>query len=621
MPPKGPSAVRAVLADGTRELARRRRQRDDPPPANPRGQGAVTALPGKWTPDALGLPTEDPCPVQPLGIEGDLFHLVDSAGQFRSMAASDFSHSGIQSLFAATPNWPQWAWPRYGRAPKSEPGDPPAPPPIKSFEDDAVRQALFLACSRRGLFSPQNRLRGRGAWRLKGGGLVYHAGEELWVYEGGRLKALETGLVENHFYARMASVPAPWPQPVTPADNPCRELLAGFRRWTWDRPDVDPVLLLGWLGVALIGGALDWRSAVFLIGDKETGKSTLQRAIKDVLGEAVISTADTSAAGIYQRMKHDGLAVAIDEMEASADNRKQIALLELARAAASGAFGLRGGADGTGTEFQMRSAFLFSAINAPPLMPQDLSRLAMLRLGALPTERGELPVIDAETTGRMMLTRLMSEWPRWEKALSAYRSVLREGGHGGRGQDTYGTLLAAADLLLGPELAEELGVPMVDNLDRWAELLAASALPEVEDALPNWRSCLTYLLQARVPVWRDGHRASVGQLLEDLEKHAVEEVYARTQLAQAGLGLLAPNFFAKDGTFSLAVPNQHPAVFELFQGTVWQGRPGAGAWAQALRQGEASRVIVADKAKNRVRINGVQTRCTLVDLKAFRAMD
>ena len=74
-----------------------------------------------------------------------LFHLVDSTRQFRSLKASDFSHAGIQGLFAATPNYPQWAWPRHGKS-KTDDDGKPIPPPITSFKDDDVRMALMLAC-------------------------------------------------------------------------------------------------------------------------------------------------------------------------------------------------------------------------------------------------------------------------------------------------------------------------------------------------------------------------------------------------------------------------------------------------------------------------------------------
>lgn len=606
--------------DRLREIARFARRRPDPDPHEDRGG----AKPGKWKPDELGLPAEDPCPVTPLGLEGGTFYVLDSARQLRGCTANSLSHAGIQDVFAAMPNWPEWAWPRWSKPKLDREGEVIEDPKIQSFKDDEVRKGLFRACERKGLFSPRDKVRGRGAWRREDGGLVYHAGEELWTVETGKLRVMQCGSIEDagreFIYPRAASLPAPWGVPVTSTDNPAKLLVEAFRRFNWERPDVDPILLLGWCGVAYLGGALDWRSAVFLVGDKNTGKSTLQEGMAALYGAALLSSSDTTAAGIYQELSHDARPVAVDEIEGRADNRKTMAVIELARSASSGAIGRRGGADHHGVEFQMRSAFLFSAINTPPLRAQDLSRLAMLRLKELPKDAGEPPSIpDPETVGRKLLARLMFEWPRFEGTLAAYKDQLAIGGHTSRGRDTYGTLLAAADLLLGPELAEELEIPMVDQeISAWSKLLAANTLPEVEDALPNWRACLNHLLTAQILAWRSSSRNTVGQLLEDIERpqgtdHHLPLEAARRALAQAGLGLLSPGQIPSL-KFVLAIPNQSALVQQIYWGTDWQGAPGAGVWAGALRMGKDSGVVLTSPEINRVRINRVQERCTLVVL-------
>src|SRR5438067_870048 len=114
---KKPAERNVVSMDDAERKLRRKRPRVDPPPLTPRND----VLAGQWTEDELGLPVEDECPVQCIGHGGGLYHLIDSAGEFRSEPASFFTHAGIQDLFAATPNYPKWAWPRFG---KSKPGQP-----------------------------------------------------------------------------------------------------------------------------------------------------------------------------------------------------------------------------------------------------------------------------------------------------------------------------------------------------------------------------------------------------------------------------------------------------------------------------------------------------------------
>ena len=634
-PPREPSgkasgkpAVVVSIADAARDLKRLARRSADPPAQDGRGEGkdGKPVKPGKWTPNAFGLPSEKgcECPVQPLGFEGECYHLIDSSGQFRSLTASDFSHAGIQSLFAGCPHYPMWAWPRYGRAPAAKEGEPPPAPPIKSFEDDAVRQSLFRACDRRGMFSPTDKLRGRGAWPLRGGGLVYHAGEELWICEAGRIKALDTGLLQGHLYARHPSLPAPWPEDITPELNPAGKLLETFRKWNFERPLVDPVLLLGWIGVAFLGAALRWRSAVLLLGDRETGKSTLQKALYDLFGDALYRSGNTTAAGIYQHMAHDARPIAVDEAEPD-ETKKMQGLIELMRVAASGALMQRGGQSGTPIEYQLNSAFLFSAINNPLTSAQDMSRVAVLRLRRLDPSQERPEPIDADTCGRLLLAQLMRQWPRFEATFGAYRDALRGGGHNNRGQDTYGTLLAAADIMLGPELGDLHGVELSDNLGWWTEHLSADALPEVEDAKPNWRACLEALLTAQVDAWRNGARQTVGKCLYDLAQKSPDPNNgnfeytldaAKSDLELTGLCLVPAGTVAPaDDGIVLAIPNAGPQVAKLFSGTPWA----AGSWKDALRQCPTPGVMITDKAKNFRRVAGVQQRCTLVVMSRYDA--
>lgn len=645
----GAAANVVSMADAGRDLARQKRKREDPPPATYRGPGKDIP-PGKWKPNNLGLPADEPCPVVPLGIDGEYFHMIDSAGQFRSLTAGDFSHAGMQGLFASMPNWPQWAWPRYGRAPKAEEGEKPKLPPIKSFDDDHARGALMLACTRKGLFSPSDKIRGRGMWLTKGGALIYHAGEELWIFDAAKTPArpvvMETGLHEGFFYPRFPALPAPWTETIKHADNPVRALLATLRMWAWLRPDVDPILMLGWIGVAYLGGALDWRSAVLLTGDKGTGKSTLQDGLKDLFGEALFHSADTSAAGIYQRMRSDTRPIALDELEPGADPRKVQNVVQLMRDASSGSVGRRGGSDGVASEFQMRSAFLFSAINNPLHQAQDLSRVAVLRLNPLPEGSTTAPSIDADTCGRMLLAILLREWGRFNDTRAEYMKALGAGGHDARGQKTYGTLLAAADLLLGEELAAELDVRLTADAQWWTEHLSADALPEIEDALPNWRVCMKAIINNQVEPWRGGKRSTVAQCVDDLEKGEnvpqgvdAEFKYGRAEamrdLAATGIGIvhaevLIENLARTEGIASaqasselgitrndgwiLAIPSGHPLVKKLLRDTPWA----QGGWKDALRQCPVPGVVITDKRVNRVSIGGEQERCTLVVMEKYR---
>jgi hypothetical protein len=319
------------------------------------------------------------------------------------------------------------------------------------------------ACNAKGIWSAAEKLRGRGAWLSMSGELLYHAGSRMQL--GGR--DLPTGEFEGHVYPARPAIPRPWSEPVDASS--VQLLMPLLRSWNWDRPDIDPILLLGWIGAAWLGAAAPKRPVAFIMGDKATGKSTLQELLKLLFGDALIQSADTTAAGIYQRIGLDCLPVAIDELEAKADFRRQQAIIDLARAAYSGALMLRGGDRHQGVEFQARSCFLFSSINAPPLAPQDLSRMAILRLKRLPADHPKLTLDEPSLAmqGRMILRRMIDQWHRFGQTYDAFKQELAATGMASRAQETFGVLLACADIILHDGWDEErLRTPTADRRRR-----------------------------------------------------------------------------------------------------------------------------------------------------------
>jgi hypothetical protein len=483
---------------------------------------------------------------------------------------------------------------------------------VTGYRAERAGPALQAACAAKGPWSAVDRIRGRGAWLGAKKDLVVHTGTSIWI--NGR--AMPTGELGRWVYPQRPPILEPWPTRIDEDGNPAKLLVPLFRRWNWARPDVDPVLLLGWIGAAMIGGALDHRPCVYITGDKGTGKSSLQHILKGLFGEALIQTTNTTAAGIYQRIGEDSLPIAVDEFEAKDHNGRAKAILELARQAYSGGLMFRGGDRHVGVEFQSRSAFLFSSINAPPLEPQDLSRMALLRLHKLDLDAPP-PEIDADDLARlgsMVLRRMIDQWHRMPAAIAAYSAELKEAGHDGRGQNTFATLLACADCIVGEAFdADEIKLPMGEDLTIWRERLRVDHMPEFEDAVENWRGCLSHLLTAPVDAWRGGAKLTVGRVLQQFFDHEEGATYkdTRDKLEQAGIGLIAPSEMG--ATHWLAIPNQNPLLWALFKNTKWCGEPGSGVWSSALKQGPRGTLWDAGRS----RVNGDLARCTLISLEAL----
>lgn len=608
-PGSGRRRVAAVVREGQarNRAALEEKRIADPPIGRPRDG----VMPGEWRSDGyLGLPPD--CPVQVLGMDGNVLFVVDAVGQLIGLKPSETGIAPVQQLFAGRDLYLHWAWPRIGKGGT-----------VTGFEANKVRADLYAAGARKGLWKAVEKVRGLGAWQGRATAgeappLILHCGE--YLYRDGKM--IRPGEIDGHFYPRRPAMFLPWQAEMSHADNPAPSLLAILKTWNWRRPIIDPILFLGWIGAGFLGGALPWRPSMFLVGDKAVGKSSLQNLVKAVFGDAIVSTPDTTPAGIYQRIGNDALPIAVDELEAEADNRRAIAVVKLARLAASGGLMLRGGQDHTSVEFQARSTFLFSAINPPPLQPQDLSRLAILTLGKLDISQ-PMPVIhDPETIGPRLLRQLADAWAGFPALYEAYRAALRGGGHDSRGQDTYGIFLTCAHMLLGDEGMDAAGFD-IENFAEWGELLSAASLPQSENARDNWRACIEHLLSVRIDAWRNGARNSIGGVIEDLIEEKQPSFAsdkppdeARKLLAQVGLGLVGPRHIAAPGQWLLAIPTAGQGIGALFRETPWGGVGGIGSWTDALRQGPAD-IVLYDKAYNAVKIDGFSKRCTLIALQRF----
>ncbi len=594
----GTKGIRAIFADARDTLDRRQPALDPPPEIERDGIRA-----GLWP----GAPVErmpPDCPVIPLGIDGKRSWFVDSAGQLIGVDASEWGKKILTQLFALRPNYLYWAWPRWSQPSKSRPAM------INGLEVDDAHACLIKAASERGLFDATESVRGRGGWCDKAGRFIWHSGDRLLTVEGKRLRAAPTGTVDGVFYPRRPAVLEPWQEPVGPDDSPVHQLLGAFRTWSWERPALDPVLLIGQIGAGFLGGALPWRPTLFATGDKGVGKSRLQGIIKELYGNAVHASADTTAAGIYQRVRQDSLPVAVDELEADPDSRKTRGVIELARLAASGAMMFRGGAEHEGVQFRAINCFFFSSINMPPVRPQDRSRMAILNLARLDPARmsaDAFGALDFAVVGRMLLRALMDAWPRFQGTFDDWRAVLRTAGLDGRAQDTYGVLLAVADLLLGHEAMEAAGLPVTDA-GRLGRAIADATADERAEQEDNWRACLEHMLSSTIDAWKGGEKPIVGLVLHQLEAGVMEPGQARAQLGAAGLGIVE-----RDGRWQLAVPQKGPLLERLLAGQVWAG----GVWTGALRQGPPDVVLRSEGPAAVVKINRVACRCLLVDLVAF----
>ncbi|MDZ7822629.1 MAG: hypothetical protein U5K75_00320 [Ahrensia sp.] len=251
----------------------------------------------------------------------------------------------------------------------------------------------------------------------------------------------------------------------------------------------------------------------------------------------------------------------------------------------------------------MRSSFCLAAINPPPLMPQDITRTAMVNLDKLAQHVASKPIDMKlnDTDGRMILRQIMDGWGVFNVLLGDYWNVLQAQGLDSRAIDTYGTLMAAAQLLVGKQGLASVGLNL-DDFKTVGEIIAAATQMQREQELENWHKCLNWLMQSSVDNFSRGERKSVGMIVDEYRRdggHDTELRNVQKQLYTVNISLVKKPKFGP-GLF-LAIPKDGPNLSKIYADQVWYGT----GWWNALQQAPRDVVFRGygndQKVKNRRR--------------------
>jgi hypothetical protein len=540
------------------------------------------------------------CPVKPLGMmpaEVPTAVFLSASGTIVKLSGQAMGQGNLEALFAPR-NQMLWAtWPRVSRDGT-----------VNGVRSELARADLLAAAGTRGIWDEMEKVRGAGAWRADDGSLVLHLGDRVLTPEGIK----PWGECAGYVYPAAAAMLGP-AREAQPENGPAAELLGMLRTWNWRCGDIAPLLVLGWIAGAMVGGALHWRPSIWPTGDRGTGKSSLLELVKLVLGpNAAVLTNNTTAAGLRQVLGHKSLPLLLDELEAADDGGAAVAhVIELLRQASSGGVGLRGGADHKGVSFQIRSSMLPTSINVPPLLAQDRSRITVLELLPLPDGAVAPAMAPARMNllGQQLLRRMADGWPALPERLEMWRAQL--GAHLGldaRGQDQYGTLLACADLALYDTLPDHDAMAEITGERGGAAGLAKMLGDLSSDDVPDWRHCIDHMLSSKAEIYRGGDRKGLDRVVAEAagRKPGTDADDANRGLATYGLRVVMER-----GQWWLAVANQHRELGNIFQETKWRGRGGtSGGWRQALLRAPGAMPRAAS-----LRFEGLQSRVVLVPIE------
>lgn len=423
-----------------------------------------------------------------------------------------------------------------------------------AYNSMAVGEALIAAARKKGPFKA-DRVRGRGVWR---------EGDEIVINFGQPVASKR-----YHYLCFM-----PIDLTVGGAFDTARlqRLLEAFN---WRDPK-DPMLMLGWLALAPICGALSWRTHLFVFGPARSGKTTLHH-IAAALLEPVAVKADgqSTEAGNRQALGPDSLPVMLDEFESDHHAQRLQAVLRLARSASSANTPvLRGTPEGKAMQFSLRTTFFFAAINPRGMTPADQSRIVML----------ELLMHDNSS----------------EKA----RFILEEEAHfRGLGDAWCGYMVAhAGDAVAAIDKLEPL-IPSGDRRHRqnMANLLGAGfvalygRVPTDLEAMSLANEFAPLVERHAEEIERDDAQECLDHLFAQVhEANTLGMWVAEARADKTGklghghaehvLNLCDMRLYDKEDGTGLVIRHGSPAIDRLFRGTRWAD----GAWQRALKKLEGA---------------------------------
>lgn len=508
----------------------------------------------------------DPEPIRPVGWDrGVGYYLSVADGQLHALTATQHS----KPYFMAMAPLHFWAQRFTDESSKQ-----------RKIDWDLAAEAMIRSAQRQGIFDP-DRLRGRGAWWDKGQAVV-HIGDSLVV--DGVQSTLDE--VRSHFiYERSLPIRINTDNPLPSSE--AMKLYDICARLSFADP-IGPKLLAGWVFLAPICGALQWRPHIWITGPSGSGKSTIidkDGIVGRALGSFKLSVlGDTSEAGIRQKLKQDGLPIVFDEFENDTEKaaRKVQDVMALVTQASSdtGAKILKGSATGKVEAFQIRSMFAFASVNIS--LRQHAARTRVTVLEMVQKEQTPESREHYRQTKRMIVETLTPEYvDRLHARAVRMIPVIRQNAetfaeaasitlNGRRFGDQVGTLLAGLYAL------HKEGLVSLEAAEKYIREQEWEDVKEVRETSDH-DSCLKTIVtkQLRVESSIGVRTYSIGELImlcmgrsqsdATVAVAQIQQHEAADTLRRHGVIVHRVN----PGKYTVRIANDHPEMCKLLGGTVW----------------------------------------------------
>jgi putative DNA primase/helicase len=467
--------------------------------------------------------------------------------------------------------------------------------------------ALINACIKAGVYDPA-RIRGRGAW-FDDARVIFHLGDRL-VVDGASTQITKLPKDFNSYYFYENAKPIQGPGDEVLDDETAAEISNIASEFKWDT-SASANLLLGWIVLAPVCGALDWRPHIWVTGPAGSGKTSLLKLfMKPLLGGMFEgATGGTTEAGLRGQLRSDAIPIVFDELEQNEQKDKQQVqnILALARIASSeGGKIYKGTTNGGVNTFEIRSMFCVSSINVGLVQRADLDRFCVLSLRKAEISKDDWTAFEArilkacsDENGRKLVARTITQIPTIRRNSKVIAGALATR-FGQRYGDQYGTLLAGAWTLnegCGGELTPEKADAWIESMD-WENTNV-----DVNDA--DEMRCINKILQTILQL-DGGRRIAVIELVQ-LAAAGKTYISEGSQLPGDEIESILGRYGLRVSWPHLAIANSSTNLQTLLRDTPWAGT----AYRQALR-----RLPQAEVGNSPMRFKGMgPSRATLVPIE------
>lgn len=472
--------------------------------------------------------------------------------------------------------------------------------PLPGGKIDWAKAASDLTelCHQRGIFSPEL-IRGRGAW-WDDKRAIFHFGPHLEV-DGKQMDLVD--LRSDYTYQKQLSLGVPDAAALSTEEG--LEILKVANAFRWRVPASAP-LVAGWIALATVCGALNWRPHVWITGGAGCGKSTvLNNFCGSLLGNVKLAAQGNSTeAGIRQKLRNDALPVLFDETESNNDREalRVQNILSMVRQASSesGAQTFKGSGTGEAMAYTIRSMFCFASIQVALKQQADLERLTVCHLRAkeeqsehdLPWRELEAMIDKLRMDKKLpakLFRRSLNLLPVTLKNIRTFVNAAAEHFGTVREGDQYGTLLAGAwSLISDEEITHEQALNEIRSY-AWDEITEYARHDESQEVLQ------------RILLLTERSADGVTCTLQDIAMQAagmpsgagISETEARRMLKTMSMRIA-------DG--GLVIPNGCPWIERRLKDSKF-----AADW-----RGQLVRVDGVQRPKKAYKFGGVPVKCVLI---------